>query len=217
MQKRHVAIINIFKSIVLIMLCGLAFSIGVFGHPQGFFALFGIYILAIGYTVLYAIELKDNSFITESPIDRYFYVTYGFVALKAIKLFALLGLSIFFLINAKGLGILGFAILLIFVTDVIAFIYKLYKKSFCIALFANYVYMQLDFNKKIFVNRIKEIEFRYDIFYFVLKDKKVEIIELEKLQSHQRDAFKTKFVEWIIRNKINCTAEAISKLNISVK
>jgi hypothetical protein len=217
MQKKQVAIVNILKSLVLIVLCGLAFSIGVFGYPQGFFALFSIYILAIAYTVLYAIELKDNSFITESPIERYFYITYGFVAIKAIKLFALLGLSIFFLINGKGLSVLGFAILLIFVTDVIAFSYKLYKKSFCIALFANYVYMQLDFNKKIFVNQIKEIEFRYDIFYLVLKDKKVEIIELEKLQSNQREAFKTKFVEWIIRNKINCTEEAIVKLNISVK
>jgi hypothetical protein len=216
MQKKQVAIVNIFKSLVLIVLCGLAFSIGVFGYPQGFIALFGIYILAIAYTVLYAVELKDNSFITESPIERYFYITYGFVAIKAIKLLALLGLSIFFLINGKGLGILGFAILLIFVTDVIAFAYKLYKKSFCIALFANYIYMQLDFNKKIFVNQIQEIEFRYDIFYLVLKDKKVEIIELEKLQNNERAAFKTKFVEWIVRNKINCTEEAVSKLNIKV-
>jgi hypothetical protein len=217
MQKRQVAIINIFKSLVLIVLCGLAFSIGVFGYPKGFIALFGIYLLAIAYTVLYAMELKDNSFITEAPIERYFYITYGFVALKAIKLLALLGLSVFFLINGKGLGILGFAILLIFVTDVIAFIYKLSKKSFCIALFANYVYMQLDFNKKIFVTQIQEIEFRYDIFYLILKDKKVEVIELEKLQSKERETFKTKFVEWIVRNKINCTEEAINKLNISMK
>ncbi len=214
MQKKQVAIINIFRSIVLFVLCGLAFSIGIFHYPQGFFALLSIYILAIAYTVLYAIELKDNSFIVEAPIERYFYITNGFIALKAIKLLALLGLSIFFLINKNGLGILGFAILLIFVTDTIAFIYKYNKKSYCIALFANYVYFQLDFSKKIFAHQINEVAFRYDIFYLILKDKKVEIIETEKLQSNDRTTFKNHFIEWIVRNKINCSEEAKVLLNI---
>ncbi len=217
MNNKQNAIINIFRSLVLILLCLLSFSIGVLKYPSinSWLGLSSIYALAIAYTILYAIELKNNSSMADIPVERYAYTTYGFIALKAIRLMALLGLSIFFLVTGRGLSILGFALLLIFVTDSVAFFYKISKKTYCIALFANYIYFQLEASKKLFVTEIQEIESRYDIFYIILKNKKVKLIEMEKINFEARGKFQKQFSEWIVRNKVKCTLETKTVLNIA--
>ncbi len=217
MSNKQNAIINIFRSLVLIVLCLLSFSIGVLKVPnaEDWLGLFSIYALALTYTILYAVELKNNNSLSDLPVDRYTYLTHGFIAIKSIRLLILLGLSIFFLVSGKGLSILGFAILLIFVTDSVAFFYKVYKKTYCIALFANYIYFQLDTSHKLFVSEIEEVECRYGIFYLILKDKKVKLIEMEKINANESDKFQKQLSDWMVRNKVKCTSDTKIALKIA--
>jgi hypothetical protein len=214
MTIKQIALINIIKNLTLLLICVLCISVGLFNLPEGYTGLITIYCLTLIYVVLYAIELKFENSISELPVEKYYYLSYGFITRKSIRLLGFLGLSIFFMLTGKGLGLLGFALLIIFVTDSVAFIYKTVKQSYCIAFFANYLFWQQDYSQKIFASQIKEMEFRYDIFYLILNDKKILTIELDKIKASHREAFKSKMIDWIIRNKIECSIEAKEKLNI---
>ena len=80
------------------------------------------------------------------------------------------------------------------------------------SLFANYVLISLEGEQKIFASQIESVEYRYDIFYLKLKDKKTVALETDRLFENQKQIFTEKMVQWVMRNQLEFTAEAKAKL-----
>jgi membrane protein required for colicin V production len=116
-------------------------------------------------------------------------------------------------LNRLG-GILLFAML---VTEIISLFVKLRNKLFYAYFEEKSIVFFDDGVKRIYSSHIKEIEYRYNIFYLTLKNDQVRMIETERVEGEeaQKD-FVQEFVFWAKTYNLPFTEEAREKLGITL-
>jgi hypothetical protein len=175
-----------------------------------------LFMLQIGLGFLYLFfsvaEFSTKLAKMNLPFDRFFYLPYDVVSHKIIRLgaFAIAGGVLW--ISSSGLIFLAILLFMIILSDVLVFILKIKQRVYYMSLFANYVLISLEGEQKIFASQIESVEYRYDIFYLKLKDKKTVALETDRLAQNQKQIFTEKFVQWVFRNQLEFTAEAKAKL-----
>jgi hypothetical protein len=168
--------------------------------------------LGVIYLFLSVAEFSTKLAKMSLPFDRFFYLPYEVISDKAIKLgaFAIAGGVLW--VSSSALVFLAGLLFIIIAADVLVFLLKIKQKAYYLSLFANYVLISLEGEKKIFASKIESVEYRYDIFYLKLKDKKTVSLVTDRLAENQKQIFTEKFVQWALRNQLEFTAEAKSKL-----
>ena len=109
---------------------------------------------------------------------------------------------------------MSLVILLFLINDVSIFLLRWRSKNYFISLHDDHIFFQTDKQEKVFISRIKEIEFRHNIFYFTMVSNSVRMLELDIIEDSQRENLKKLLVEWMLKNKLALTDEAKQKLSI---
>ena len=204
--------ISLFKQLALLVALIATSSYLFIGIPNGN----TLFILQIVFGILYlsfsVAEFSTKMAKMNMPFDRFFYLPYDVISHKLIRLgaFAIAGGVLW--ISSSGLMFLASLLFIIIAADLLVFILKVVQKVYYMSLFANYVLISLEREQKIFASQIEMVEYRYDIFYLKLKDKKTVALETDRLLESQKQIFTEKMVAWVLRNQLEFTAEAKVKL-----
>jgi|ERR1700761_605011 len=204
--------ISLFKQLALLVALVVTTSYLFTGIPNGN----TLFILQIGLGILYLFfsvaEFSTRLAKMNLPFDRFFYLPYNVISHKIIRLgaFGIAGGVLW--ISSSGLIFLAILLFMIIVSDILVFILKIKQRVYYMSLFANYVLISLEGEQKIFASQIESVEYRYDIFFLKLKDKKTVALETDRLTENQKQVFTEKFVQWVLRNQLEFTAEAKAKL-----
>ncbi len=173
--------ISLFKQLTLLAALIATSSYLFIGTPNGN----TLFILQIVFGVLYlsfsVAEFSTKMAKMNMPFDRFFYLPYDVISHKLIRLgaFAIAGGVLW--ISSSGLMFLASLLFIIIAADLLVFILKVVQKVYYMSLFANYVLISLEKEQKIFASQIEMVEYRYDIFYLKLKDKKTVALETDRL------------------------------------
>jgi hypothetical protein len=204
--------ISLFKQLTLLVALIVTSSYLFIGVPNGN----TLFLLQIGLGILYLFfsvaEFSTKLAKMNLPFDRFFYLPYDVISHKLIRLgaFAIAGGVLW--ISSSGLMFLAGLLFIIIIADLLVFILKIVQRVYYMSLFANYVLISLEGEQKIFASQIDSVEYRYDIFYLKLKDKKTVALETDRLAEGQKQIFTEKFVQWALRNQLEFTVEAKAKL-----
>ena len=204
--------ISLFKQLTLLVALVVTSSYLFIGVPNGN----TLFILQIMLGVLYlsfsVAEFSTKLAKMNMPFDRFFYLPYDVISHKIIRLgaFAIAGGVLW--VSSSGLMFLASLLFIIIITDLLVFILKVVQRVYYMSLFANYVLISLEKEQKIFASQIEMVEYRYDIFYLKLKDKKTVALETDRLLENQKQIFTEKMVQWVLRNQLEFTEEAKAKL-----
>ncbi|MBS1646374.1 MAG: hypothetical protein JST67_03425 [Bacteroidetes bacterium] len=202
----------LFKYLALLISLLATASFLLFASPSGKALL--MLQIAMGVLYLFFSVAEFSNALTKMtlPYDRFFYMPYSLVSRKLIWLGALSIASAMLWVSSSGFVFLALFLTIIIGADILVFALKVKQKVFYVSLFANYILFSLEQEQKIFASTIDKIEYRYDIFYLNLKDKKTISIITDRLNENQKHIFIEKCTQWILRNKITLTAEAAEKL-----
>jgi len=183
-----------------------------FNTPDNSAMLFVLIAFAGLYLFLSVSDFLNHLAKSQLPYDRFFYLPFSVVAIKAIKLgaFVITGLVLF--LSKSDLIYLGSLVLIILLADLLVFALRLTKKVYYVSLFANYILFALEEETKVFASQVEAIEYRYEIFYLKTKKNKTYPIEMARLPKHERAIFTEKLVLWVVCNKLTFTPEAKEKL-----
>ena len=204
--------ISLFKQLTLLVALIVTSTYLFIGTPNGN----TLFLLQIGLGILYLFfsvaEFSTKLAKMNLPFDRFFYLPYDVISHKLIRLgaFAIAGGVLW--ISSSGLMFLAGLLFIIIIADLLVFILKIVQRVYYMSLFANYVLISLEGEQKIFASQIESVEYRYDIFYLKLKDKKTVALETDRLAEGQKQIFTEKFVQWALRNQLEFTVEAKAKL-----
>lgn len=204
--------ISLFKQLTLLIILIATTSYLFLAIPNGN-TLFVLQIcLGILYLFFSIAEFSTKLAKMNLPFDRFFYLPYNVISHKIIRLgaFAIAGAVLW--VSSSALIFLATLLFIIIASDVLVFILKIIQKVYYLSLFANYVLISLEGEQKIFASQIQSVEYRYDIFYLKLKDNKTVALETDRLSVNQKQIFTEKFVQWVLRNQLEFTAEAKAKL-----
>ena len=168
--------------------------------------------LGVVYLFLSVAEFSTKLAKMNMPFDRFFYLPYEVISDKMIKLgaFAIAGGVLW--VSSSALVFLAGLLFIMIIADLIVFVLKVVQKVYYVSLFANYVLISLEREHKVFASQIAGVEYRYDIFYLKLKDKKTVSLVTDRLAEGQKQIFTQKFVQWVQRNQLEFTTEAKAKL-----
>ncbi len=204
--------ISLFKQLTLLAALIITTSYLFLGTPRGN-TLFVLQVaLGISYLFFSIAEFSTKLAKMNLPFDRFFYLPYNVISHKVIRLgaFAIAGGVLW--VSSSSLIFLAALLYMIILSDILVFILKIVQKVYYISLFANYILISLEGEQKIFASQIDSVEYRYDIFYLKLKDKKTVALETNRLAEGQKQIFTEKMVQWVLRNQLGFTEEAKAKL-----
>ena len=204
--------ISLFKQLALLTALVATSSFLFIGVPNGKTFLLLQIILGVLYLSFSVAEFSTKMAKMNMPFDRFFYLPYDVVSHKLIRLGAFAIAAGVLWISSSGLMFLASLLFVIIITDLLVFILKVVQKVYYMSLFANYILISLEKEQKIFASQIEMVEYRYDIFYLKLKDKKTIALETDRLLEKQKQIFTEKMVQWVLRNQLEFTAEAKTKL-----
>jgi hypothetical protein len=204
--------ISLFKQLALLVALIATSSYLFIGVPYGNTLFILQIILGILYLSFSVAEFSTKLAKMNMPFDRFFYLPYDVISHKLIRLgaFAIAGGVLW--ISSSGLMFLASLLFIIIAADLLVFILKVVQKVYYMSLFANYILISLEKEQKIFASQIEMVEYRYDIFYLKLKDKKTVALETDRLLESQKQIFTEKMVQWVLRNQLEFTVEAKAKL-----
>ncbi len=204
--------VSLIKYIVLFIAILVTVGNFLFKIPTtGFLQIFLIVFLAL-YIFLSISEFSNTLEKSQLPYDRFFYLPFSVIAIKAIKLGGAVIIGVVLFLSESILIYLGILLLIILIADLLVFTLRLTKKVYYVSLFANYILFALENETKIFASEIELIEYRYEIFYLKTNRNKVYPIEMSRLNKHERAVFTEKLVLWVVCNKLTFTPEAKEKL-----
>jgi hypothetical protein len=204
--------ISLFKQLALLVALIVTSSYLFIGVPNGNILFILQIVLGVLYLFFSVAEFSTKLAKMNLPFDRFFYLPYDVISHKLIRLgaFAIAGAVLW--ASPTGLRFLAALLFIIIAADLLVFILKIRQHVYYMSLFANYVLISLEGEKKIFASQIDSVEYRYDIFYLKLKDKKTVALETDRLAEGQKQIFTEKFVQWALRNQLEFTTEAKTKL-----
>jgi hypothetical protein len=207
--------ISLLKQLTLLVALLITVSFLLFSNPSGS----TLFLLQIGLGLFYLIfsiaEFSGSLAKMNLPFDRFFYLPYYVISNKLIKLGAYALAAGVLWVSATELVSISVLLFIIIAADLLVFVLRIQQKVYYISLFANYILISLENEQKIFASSIEIIEYRYDIFYLKLKDKKIVLLETERVAENQKEIFTEKFMQWALRNQLPFTEEAKQKLKNS--
>jgi len=160
------------------------------------------------------IEFYKKSRGNSLPSVRFTYLPLSIIAKTAIRFCIFSVCAIVLYLSEANIKPMALVILLFLINDVSIFLLRWKSKNYFIALDDDHIFFQTDKQEKVFISRIKEVEFRHNIFYFTMISNSVRMLEMDIIEESQRENFKTLLVEWMIKNKLVLTDEAKQKLSI---
>ena len=169
---------------------------------------------ALAYLFLAITDSISRSKKAEKRPNTFAYFTPGMVTKRVIRAgaFAIAGLVLVF--SGTKVMLFGFPLLAMLLSELSDLLINIKNHSYYLYFDEKAVVLQQDSVKRIYPSHIREIEFRYEIFYLTLNNNQVRLIETEKIDSDRRSAFISQFVDWALRNDVNFTDEAREKLKI---
>lgn len=204
--------ISLFKQLALLVALIVTSSYLFLGTPKGNTLFIMQIVLGVLYLFFSVAEFSNKLAKMNLPFDRFFYLPLNVISHKVIRLvaFAIAGAVLW--ISSSALIFLAALLFIIILSDILVFILKIVQKVYYLSLFANYVLISLEGEQKIFASQIDIVEYRYDIFYLKLKNKKTVALETDRLAENQKQIFTEKMVHWVLRNQLEFTEEAKAKL-----
>ncbi|HEX7414315.1 MAG TPA: hypothetical protein VF411_09765 [Bacteroidia bacterium] len=204
--------ISLFKQLTLLLALSFTISYLLVRIPGKKAMIISQIVLGLVYLFLSVAEFSTKLAKMNLPFDRFFYLPHSVISNKAIRLgaFAIAGGVLW--VSSSSLIFLAGLLFIIIASDALVFLLKIKQKIFYLSLFANYVFISLERDRKVFASQIASVEYRYDIFFLTLKDKKTIPIVTDRMAESQKQLFTSTFVAWVLRNKLEFTAEAKVKL-----
>jgi hypothetical protein len=151
---------------------------------------------------------------TSKKANSFVYYTPGLLTKKAIRIggYAIAaGILLFSGIKVLLFGILLLAMLL---SELAGLWISLKNDLYFLYFDGKALVFQQDQVSRIFATHIREIEYRYEIFYLTLSNNQVKMVETQKVKESSRADFIKEFVNWALTNDIPFTEEAKGKLKI---
>ncbi|MFL5752030.1 MAG: hypothetical protein ACJ76F_01380 [Bacteroidia bacterium] len=170
--------------------------------------------LGLLYLVFSITEILKTRQTTDPGEKRFFYLTNGTLAKKAIRIGAFLMGSIILYLSETSLQSLAIVIFIMLIAESIAFVVRLKLKSYFISIREKYLLIRTEKEIKVFASQISSIEYRYEIFHLTKTDEHVQQIELEKLEAAERANFVKEFIAWCEKHQLPFTDEAKVKLSL---
>lgn len=207
--------ILIVKYLFLLAALGISIYVLLVKNSYTFNMLYAVSGLSLGYIILSLLEYTSAAKQDKPKYKLFVYVTSGMIAKRSIRIGAFIIASAILLFS--GLKVLLFGILLfaLLIGEVISLVVKLRNKMYYIYFEEKAIVFREDNVKRIFSSHIREIEFRYDIFYLTLNNSQVKIIETDKVGKENQQDFIKEFVFWANTYQLPFTSEAKEKLGIS--
>ncbi len=168
------------------------------------------------YLVLAVADHMQRNSASTLPEDRFAYITNGMIAVKGLKLFAFTGVAIGLYVMGTRLQALSGIIIILVLGEACVFFFRLARKNYFISLFNNYILFALESDAKVFARHITAVEYRYDMLFLTKENKKVQVIELDKLSKNKKQEFIERFVLWAENNHVKFTDEARNSLKFLV-
>lgn len=201
----------------LFLLAALGISIYVLLVKNSFTStmLYAVSGLSLGYIILSLVEYSSAAK-QEKPKHKLFvYVTSGMIAKRSIRIGAFIIASAILLFSGLKVLLFGVALLALLIGEVISLFVKLRNKMYYIYFEEKAIVFREDNIKRIFASHIREIEYRYEIFYLTLTNNQVNVIETDKVGKENQQEFIKEFVFWANTYQLPFTSEAKEKLGIS--
>jgi len=173
------------------------------------------YSLFIIYVVLSITELVLNIKAAKPAESRTFlsfrYLTRLFLFKKLIinVLILIMGVTATFYRVPSMLVILLFTIVII---DAISFIIRYRTGHYRVMLEENTFSIFTEQETVVPAHSISSVAFRYDVFFFTMKDEHVYEVSVENIESSRQREFAGEMVAWAERNDLSITEEAREKL-----
>jgi hypothetical protein len=208
-------IIPLINRIVLLLLVLLVFAKAFIPRLRLQHAETVFYILFTVYVILALIELLLNIKATK-PAEGRTYLSFRY--LTRLFLFKKLIVNVLILIMAvtatyyKVPPELVFFLFGIVVVDAVSFIIRLLAGYYSVILEELTFSIITDQEKVVHSARIKLVEFRYDVFFFKMKDDSVNEVSVENIERAKQRIFVSEMVAWIERHQIVISEEAREKL-----
>lgn len=170
--------------------------------------------LGLAYFLFSIAEAIKTRQATIAGEKRFFYLTNGTLAKKAIRTGALLMCSLILFLSYSRLQEVAIVIFIMLVSELIVFILRLKLMTYFISIREKSILINADKETKVFASQITVIDYRHDIFHLTKDDRRVQQIELEKLKADRRAEFTGEFTAWCKSNGLHFTNEAKEKLGL---
>ncbi|MGZ3864106.1 MAG: hypothetical protein ACXVPN_13435 [Bacteroidia bacterium] len=204
--------ISLLKYFSLLSALGLTLGNLLSGNP-GRKSLFIIQlVLGAIYILLSVIEFTQQIKKADMPNERFSYLPFSFLSGKFIKIGAFTIAAVILLMSGSRLVFLGGILLMVLAGDILAFSLRVSKRAYFVSLFNDHLLFTMDHETKIFASQVKEVEYRYGIFYLQLNNNKTYSIDISRIERSLKTSFTEKFVMWVVINKLRFTDEARAKL-----
>ena len=143
------------------------------------------------------------------------YFTQGMVTKKVIRIGSFMIASGILLFSGLKVMLFGVVLLAMLSGDVAGLLMGLKHRMYYVYFEEKSIVFVEDQVKRIFASHIKEIEYRYEIFYLTLKNDQVRLIEMARIEGEEdRKAFIQEFIFWATTYQLPFTEEAKQKLGI---
>ncbi|MGZ3865324.1 MAG: hypothetical protein ACXVC6_03920 [Bacteroidia bacterium] len=164
------------------------------------------------YILLSVVEFTQQIKKADMPNERFSYLPFSFLSGKFIKIGAFTIAAVILLMSGSNLVFLGGILLIVLIADTLAFLFRISKRAYFVSLFNDYMIFTLDHDTKVFASDVKEVEFRYGVFFLQLNSNKTYSVEISRIEKSLQNSFTEKFVLWAVINKLQFTQEAKAKL-----
>jgi hypothetical protein len=202
----------ILKSFLLLLITAVSFLPVVYPIDR-----ISCYFISAGLSVLYFFigmrEVIASDKMERKELQRFRYLPFLLISKRIIRISFFLILASLLVFPEVKLFWLQPLVISMAIGELIFFLTAVKYKVFSIRFYPDHLYMKQEKEMKIFAEEIDHIEYRYDIFYLVLKNRGTVKIDPEFTGPQERSVLVKTFLEWSRSNSIPFTEEAKDKLN----
>jgi hypothetical protein len=207
MKPVYVSILKNLILLTLVVVTVMAFATGLVSWRN----LLVIQIFAgFVYVFLSCFEYMGASYKAQLPVKRFAYFPYSFFMFKTLKSFFFFSFAIMLYTSGTRVKYLYMICIIIGITEALVMLLRYRKKLCFVAIYANYLLFSKHIMFKVFANEIESIQFRHDIFYLILKNKKAHDIRLVNIEN--KNDFLLNFKDWMLKNNIFLNQESEKNL-----
>jgi hypothetical protein len=172
----------------------------------------GAFIFGLLYILAGSREVKLSAARSSEAGERFNYIPFKLISKKIIRAAFFLMVAAVLIAPEIRLVQLEPAILTIAAGEILFFLTGIRNRFYYISLNEDYIYIKQDRELKIFSNEITHVDYRYEIFYLVLKNRGTIKLNPEFIAKEERKRFTETTVSWIRSNGLVITDDATAKL-----
>lgn len=169
----------------------------------------GIYLLLV-VTEL-AMNIKDVRTVKDTTRLSFNYLTKGLIFRKVILFIFLIAVSVISIMSARA-GIFRTLVVSVTAIELLVFIVRMTGNYYRVVINGEKLSIIEDQRKVVHHSRIKDVEFRYEVFFFRMKDNNVYEVHLHSLREDQQKRFAHAIIQWLEMYNIPVTEEGMKKL-----